>query len=162
MWPFSAMADVKRERAKLAVRRREQDALDMQTVGGMFDRMHEGGDGSREVNDVDGCAVAGAGAGAGPRAGRDEVWRAIAVAGELAASPAASTAVVKEAGGGAEGTSFEEHTNAAADCGGGGDKGEGTASRAEQRGAIPKRGGRGKARGGLYDAADAALPGSKP
>lgn len=35
--------DIKRERSKLAVRKREQDAKDMHTVGGMFDRMHCGG-----------------------------------------------------------------------------------------------------------------------
>jgi hypothetical protein len=55
-------ADVKRERNKLAARRREQDARDIETVGGMFDRMHGGGGG-----DDDEYAVARPGAAPGNR-----------------------------------------------------------------------------------------------
>jgi len=116
-------------------------------------------DGSRGDNDVHGDVVSGAEAVAVAKLGRDKARRAIAVAGELTASPAALTAVVAEAGDGAEGTHLEEHTNAAANGGGCGDNRDGTASRVEQRRVITKRSRRKRGCGRFTDAADAALSG---
>lgn len=147
--PWFAAADVKRERAKLAARRKEQDARDMETVGGMFDRMNGGDDG----NGGD-AARAGAGAGAVEKGVPPKELGKKQPEERPSAAPGQGRTAVGETRDAAA-SRLGDHRGGG-DSGGGGGPG-GAAGAAERRGAVTRRGPTGG--GGLYDAVDAALPG---